>query len=115
MNEQEIKVIAEFLSCYDLWSDFRDFCLCNGNELEETVYEKWRSKNDPSIQIRRPCSVGHQPFTFCLYGREQNRPLTWSWIRADNDLPYFAPFGELKPVPHPDTVRLDWLAKMTAP
>lgn len=33
-----------------------------------------------------------------------------AWIRADNDLPYFAPFGELKPVPHPDTVRLDWLA-----
>ena len=32
-----------------------------------------------------------------------------AWIRADNDLPYFAPFGELKPVPHPDTVRLDWL------
>lgn len=40
MNEQEIKVIAEFLSCYDLWSVFRDFCLCNSNELEETVYEK---------------------------------------------------------------------------
>lgn len=34
-----------------------------------------------------------------------------AWIRADNDLPYFAPFGELKPVPHPDTVRLDWLAR----
>ena len=32
-----------------------------------------------------------------------------AWIRADNDLPYFAPFGELKPVPHPDTVRLDGL------
>nr|DAO73051.1 MAG TPA: hypothetical protein [Caudoviricetes sp.] len=40
MNEQEIKVIAEFLSCYDLWSDFRDFCLCNDSELEVTVYEK---------------------------------------------------------------------------
>ena len=40
MNEQEIKVIAEFLSCYDLWSVFRDFCLCNDNELEVTVCEK---------------------------------------------------------------------------
>ena len=33
-----------------------------------------------------------------------------AWIRADNDLPYFAPFGELQPVPHPDTVRLDFTA-----
>lgn len=40
MNEQEIKVIAEFLSCYDLWSTFRDFCLCNDSGLEEAVYEK---------------------------------------------------------------------------
>ena len=40
MNEQEIKVIANFLSCYDLWGALRDFCLCGDIELEAAVFEK---------------------------------------------------------------------------
>ena len=40
MNEQEMKVIADFLSCYDLWGALRDYCLCNDNELEEAALEK---------------------------------------------------------------------------
>lgn len=41
MNEQEIKVIADFLSCYDLWGELREFCLCFTNiELEAAIFEK---------------------------------------------------------------------------
>ena len=43
MNEQEIKVIANFLSCYDLWGEFYEFCLCFVDiELEKAVCEKLR-------------------------------------------------------------------------
>ena len=34
----------------------------------------------------------------------------FAWIRSSGALPYFVVLGELKPIPHPDTVRLDWLA-----
>ena len=34
----------------------------------------------------------------------------FAWIRSADDIPNLAAFDELKPIPHPDTVRLDWLA-----
>jgi hypothetical protein len=34
----------------------------------------------------------------------------FAWIRSADDLPNLAAFDELKPITHPDTVRLDWLA-----
>ena len=34
----------------------------------------------------------------------------FAWIRSADDIPNLAAFDELKPIPHPDTVRLGWLA-----
>lgn len=56
------------------------------------------------------------PAPFIFMGESKIDP-DLAWIRADNDLPYHAPFDELRPFPQPksfphlDTVRLDWLAK----
>ena len=52
---------------------------------------------------------GINPSPFVFMGVSKIDP-DLAWIRADNDLPHHAPFAELKPIPHPDTVRLDWLA-----
>ena len=52
---------------------------------------------------------GINPSPFVFMGVSKIDP-DLAWIRADNDLPHHAPFDELKPIPHPDTVRLDWLA-----
>lgn len=52
---------------------------------------------------------GINPSPFVFMGVSKIDP-DLAWIRADNDLPHHAPFDELKLIPHPDTVRLDWLA-----
>ena len=54
---------------------------------------------------------GINPSPFVFMGVSKIDP-DLAWIRADNDLPHHAPFDELKPIPHPDTVRLDWLTDL---
>ena len=57
---------------------------------------------------------GSDPRQFVYLHQDDTHPEA-GWIHSDDGGQYLAAHSTLQPVPHPDTVRLDWLADLSNP